>query len=157
MFLKRQHRVFDLGLGYITTTETEYLSNISQLIIDPHFVDKIELLDSVRKSFKLKARKLIDSRSQQDGLDVAFYDYTMFTYQLSHYKYDNFEQLIEQVLDANNATDEMTLELLLDAKYEMDRRKNWYDMYVHFCQEIAVAQSQQEIEQAFKVFNEKVF
>ena len=57
------------------------------------FVDKIELLDSVRKSFKLKARKLIDSRSKQDGLDVAFYDYTMFTYQLSHYKYDNFEQL----------------------------------------------------------------
>jgi hypothetical protein len=156
-YLRNIHNTFDLGLGFITIDSTTKLEHISQLNVNKEVISSIEKLDYAKKSFKLKARIILNSRSQQDNLDVAFYDYTMYSYLLSHYKYTSLEQLIEQVLDSNNDKDETILELFIDAKNEMDKKKNWYDIYIHFCQEIAVAKSIAEIKRAFKVYNEKFF
>lgn len=157
-YIKDLSKTFDVGLNFIRTKETNYISDIKQLYFIEGFKDKLEQLNMIKKSFKLKAKKLLDSRMKDDFLDMAIYNYFMTKYTLDKkYSYTSIENLVEQVVLSDNKEDEANLSLFIEAIDEMNRKKNWFDMYVSFCKEIATLDSKEKIEIAYKEFNEKFF
>lgn len=157
-YVKDISNTFDLGLNFIRTKETKYINDISQLLFIDSFKNKLDELNLIRKSFKLKAKKVLDSRLKDDNLDMAIYTYYMCKYNLNKkYVYTTMEELVEKVVLSENNEDERNLSLYLDAVNELDRKKNWFDIYVKFCEDISLLDTKEKIEEAFKGFNEKFY
>lgn len=161
-YISKLNSQADLGLGYVTLTDKcSCVTSVKQLSVNPIYFSDIEELETIKKSFILKARKVLDSRLINDELLLDFYDYLLCRDTLHWKGYNIFSEnesdLTCKILESNDEELISCLNRFLDAKKTLDMKHTWYKIFTKFRADIQLLDDKQAIEKLYNDYLEKFF